>query len=30
MRIQVMEFVNGRIITDPDLKELSPGDRRKV
>ncbi|ORY15066.1 kinase-like domain-containing protein [Clohesyomyces aquaticus] len=24
----VMEFVKGRIITDPDLKELSPSDRR--
>ncbi|KAM5352885.1 hypothetical protein ACJ41O_005607 [Fusarium nematophilum] len=26
----VMEFVQGRIITDPDLSELSPSDRRKV
>ncbi|KAK5098068.1 hypothetical protein LTR70_009568 [Exophiala xenobiotica] len=24
----VMEFVKGRIITDPDLKELTPSDRR--
>ena len=27
---QVMEFVKGRIITDPDLGELSPSDRRKA
>lgn len=27
---QVMEFVKGRIITDVDLGELSPGDRRKT
>ena len=26
----VMEFVKGRIITDPDLGELSPEDRRKA
>ncbi|KAH0841103.1 hypothetical protein AYO21_06595 [Fonsecaea monophora] len=26
----VMEFVKGRIITDPDLGELSPSDRRKA
>ncbi|KAF2420572.1 kinase-like protein [Tothia fuscella] len=26
----VMEFVKGRIITDPDLRELSPSDRRKA
>jgi aminoglycoside phosphotransferase (APT) family kinase protein len=25
-----MEFVKGRIITDPELKELSPEDRRKA
>ena len=28
--IQVMEFVKGRIITDPDLGDLSPDDRRKA
>jgi hypothetical protein len=27
---QVMEFVKGRIITDPDLGELSPSDRREA
>ncbi len=27
---QVMEFVKGRIITDPDLGDLSPEDRRKA
>jgi hypothetical protein len=27
---QVMEFVKGRIITDPDLGVLSPQDRRKA
>ncbi|KAF2464108.1 APH-domain-containing protein [Lindgomyces ingoldianus] len=26
----VMEFVKGRIITDPDLKDLSPSDRRSA
>ena len=26
----VMEFVKGRIITDPELRELSPTDRRKA
>ncbi|KAJ5648692.1 hypothetical protein N7490_005064 [Penicillium lividum] len=26
----VMEFVNGRIITDMEMKELSPADRRKA
>jgi len=26
----VMEFVKGRIITDPDLGDLSPSDRREA
>ncbi|KAF4456258.1 phosphotransferase enzyme family domain [Fusarium albosuccineum] len=26
----VMEFVKGRIMTDPDLEEMTPSDRRKV
>jgi len=27
---QIMEFIKGRIITDTNLEQLSPSDRRKA